>query len=223
LAQSARQLGFSFPKLPGAFFACASPERDDSRLVLAGYRFGLDGSRKRLEGYNFSLESAGFGREGFSFALDSSRRKREVYRNGLEAYSFGLEGSNFKLAVSKPGQAQAFMTKTPDFPKADGFWTCRRGGGGRKYPAAMKTESDSGDAKSGLSRAAAWVVGLAILLPVFYVLSTGPVIKLVMTLPVVERYAEPILAIYAPLDYLYRHSDAVHEFLDWYIHLWGVK
>ena len=87
----------------------------------------------------------------------------------------------------------------------------------------MKTESDSGDAKSGLSRAAAWVVGTAILLPVFYVLSTGPVLKLVVTVPALDRNFESILAVYAPLDYVYRQSEPVREFLDWYIHLWGVK
>jgi hypothetical protein len=106
---------------------------------------------------------------------------------------------------------------------ARGFWTCRRGGGGRRCTAAMKTESDSGDAKSGLSRAAEWVVGLAILLPVFYVLSTGPVLMLVVSVPALDRNFEPILAVYAPLDYVYRHSEPVREFLDWYIHLWGVK
>lgn len=62
------------------------------------------------------------------------------------------------------------------------------------------------------------LVWVAAILLAAYVLSPGPVIKLLGPRP-----PPFIVACYGPLAYLYDHVTAVHQFYDWYFHVWGIK
>lgn len=62
------------------------------------------------------------------------------------------------------------------------------------------------------------LVWLLLLLLAAYVLSPGPVMKLMGPNPPI-----PIEVVYAPLAYAYDHIPAVQSFYDWYFKLWGIK
>jgi hypothetical protein len=67
------------------------------------------------------------------------------------------------------------------------------------------------------SPAAALVAIAAILLPLGYVLSTGPVVALAK-----KGYVSPDFThvIYWPLQFLYDHWEPAKAFFDSYLHLW---
>jgi hypothetical protein len=67
----------------------------------------------------------------------------------------------------------------------------------------------------------------ALLLPVFYVLSTGPVTKIWFELEAADYdmvwVATLFPIIYAPLQWAHDNNDQASQFLQWYLHdLWQV-
>ena len=77
---------------------------------------------------------------------------------------------------------------------------------------------------SGRGRAFSWVAILVVGLPLLYVLSVGPVIKILdMTHPLGSHVSwELVMSFYAPLEWLYEHT-FLRAPLDLYLHLWGIK
>jgi hypothetical protein len=63
-----------------------------------------------------------------------------------------------------------------------------------------------------------WLAWALFLFLVVYPLSVAPVVKITGPAP-----PAVVCATYAPLDYLYNHSQPVHSFYDWYAKVWGVR
>ena len=76
--------------------------------------------------------------------------------------------------------------------------------------------SDDVEVDASLSR---WLI-LSWLFAVLYILSTGPAAKLYQcgVLP------EPVMAVYAPVDFVYQRCPPVARLLDWYVErVWHAK
>ena len=67
---------------------------------------------------------------------------------------------------------------------------------------------------------AVWLIVGAVLLPVGYVFSTGPLLVLVHA---GYLSGESFMLIYWPLVWLYNHWHPVQVFFDWYFGLWGIR
>ena len=86
----------------------------------------------------------------------------------------------------------------------------------------MDSQTNSADeTRSDLRKAASWIGTLIIALPVLYILSTGPVIKLAEGGVISGSMVE---AIYGPVMTLSDHSEVFKKVLYWYvIDVWRVK
>jgi len=71
-------------------------------------------------------------------------------------------------------------------------------------------------------RWARWTaLGLAVALPVLYLLSSGPAVWVISNRIVSDSVAEEIVRLYDPLGWLDRNGpQAIGDGLDWYINLW---
>jgi hypothetical protein len=66
-----------------------------------------------------------------------------------------------------------------------------------------------------------WIVALLIGLPVIYMLSWGPAMKLLFCVPLPDSIGTAILAIYYPVHQFAEQSETATTFLQWYLPLWG--
>lgn len=83
----------------------------------------------------------------------------------------------------------------------------------------MVDESTSG----GRSRVLAWTVTLVIFIPIFYVLSTGPVLWLLEKTKSFNPFRiEICVIIYAPVTWLYEHYVWFQIFMNAYLRLFAV-
>ena len=79
-------------------------------------------------------------------------------------------------------------------------------------------ESNTGNETSGAS-IGLWVgIGL-VLLPIIYILSVGPAVRMAYAMD----WPTPFIEIpYAPLIWVYENSDSFESFIDWYLRLYGL-
>lgn len=65
---------------------------------------------------------------------------------------------------------------------------------------------------------------LVVMLPLFYVLSVGPAVKLIVALDLAgydsEWLNEPLTMFYWPLAWGYDNNEMAEAFFDWYLELW---
>jgi hypothetical protein len=65
-----------------------------------------------------------------------------------------------------------------------------------------------------------WIVATVVAVPVLYVLSIGPVLLLVSTLPNPEAGIEVVGPAFEPLGMLAEHSHPFWVAIRWYVNLW---
>lgn len=65
------------------------------------------------------------------------------------------------------------------------------------------------------------VLAIVFLLPIAYVLSVGPVVKVAQLLEA-DRFADSLKTFYAPLVYLHDRTP-LRQPLEWYVGAWGVR
>jgi hypothetical protein len=82
--------------------------------------------------------------------------------------------------------------------------------------------SDERHGRWDKSQALAVLATVCLLMLPLYVLSTGPVVWLLNSGIIDEKYHDVIMTAYLPLVYLYDHFKPAEAFFDWYIGLFGV-
>jgi len=87
--------------------------------------------------------------------------------------------------------------------------------GTRSFGDSRPMTDTANDQRRG-STAAAWLVLASMLLPVLYVLSIGPAIRLLSH----SQYVGYAAAFYAPLDWLSMACKPFDDALRWYVSLW---
>lgn len=68
-----------------------------------------------------------------------------------------------------------------------------------------------------------WLVILGVVLPVLYVLSPGPIMKILESGSrngVVDEFFQ---IVYFPLEWLYNHVGWIQVFYDWWFGVWGTR